>query len=848
MATKVLPVQQLAYEELGNAPRDIRIAATIALLSASSSRVIGILSSTAIIALLLTWFQGVLSLQPLPVALLVLTLGSFFLARSASHNRARIAARQFEQVRSSSLTWTILGFIVGGIIPGILNLLLYMRIGSIMVKRRPDDPITAYLLPSPSQGLFLGRFLGWLAAYFLALYLGYTLLPQGLGSVSGWLSPIFGVHFNTLIVAAYLAFGNPLAYPQLLQIWATVGLIGGLIAGGRVRRGFIVGLTAFLSTLGAMGLAALAIFRNFSFAALSSIPPIPPGFSLTSVLTGPVANDVIPLVLQASSPTDPAFVENLALTLLRNMLLVVAVVTISGRAGCLLWQGGAFLIRHVSKTVRRKPTPAEKPASVEKAPAAAPPEPKTLKIGVLLMLIAMGTLVFLPSPGLPVQIRQAPPAGPYQQNLAVGLSMLGAPNASLRLTNLDLSSRGLVMNSNYDNTNFTAFIINNNYPQAFGSGPATLLRLFSEPTLIVSFTTDLTSATAKADEVAAQFGQALGIQFTRALALRLGPEAVAIYSPTPSLTNSEALRKVLAALPSTSFSSLISPSKVEEQRYFAMLGILPSFNGITTSGFSFLSDVNFPRAYYKEGPHQLSLKTLLGFQGGISSDPGANASVVSMTFQKGTIVYSPLGPNPYYDNSSSTYYLNATVAPTPDLYANFTYPFAPNIVVTKVVTPAAGSVGSTRSVISRVQNLDTVTVENLNLTDPETSQSYQTTLRLAPSGSQLIPLASFAGGSARTMTYDATPMSSGTYVLSPLTAEFLWTAGNGSRIRYSIHTDEIILTSTSGPMLQFTNTFNDLWPYSILLALFFVLTPTVQLVRRLRKMRRRHTPEREIAY
>src|SRR5439155_801460 len=114
----------------------------------------------------------------------------------------------------------------------------------------------------------------------LVLFIGYTQLPTGLGGVSDWLSPVLGVHFNTLIVAVYLIFTNPLTYPPVFQLWITAGLLGGIIAGGKVGRGFMVGLAVFLSTLGAMGLAALSIFRGVTSGGFSNIPPPPPGFSL----------------------------------------------------------------------------------------------------------------------------------------------------------------------------------------------------------------------------------------------------------------------------------------------------------------------------------------------------------------------------------------------------------------------------------------------------------------------------------------------------------------------------------------------------------------------------------------
>src|SRR6266536_5772623 len=125
------------------------------------------------------------------------------------------------------------------------------------------------------------------------------------------------------MVAVYLIFTNPLTYPPVFQLWVTAGLLGGIIAGGKVGRGFMVGLAVFLSTLGAMGLSALAIFRGVTSGSSSNIPfPPPPGFSIIAAATGPVATDLLPLFLQASSPTDPAFIHSATLTLVRNAGLI----------------------------------------------------------------------------------------------------------------------------------------------------------------------------------------------------------------------------------------------------------------------------------------------------------------------------------------------------------------------------------------------------------------------------------------------------------------------------------------------------------------------------------------------
>src|SRR5256712_6533326 len=344
------------YQALKEAPKEIRQAATVALVCSSVSRAIGILTSTIIIATLPTWVPGLLAFQPIPILLVVLTVGCAIVGGKGSRTRERIASRDYEKARSASLSAAILGFIIAGGVPGVLYFYLYTRVGNVMVKRRPDDPQTIYLLPHPSEGLFLGRYIGWAAAYLLILYIGYTQLPTGLRGVSDWLSPVLGVHFNTLIVAVYLIFTNPLTYPPVLSLWITAGLLGGIIAGGKVGRGFMVGLAVFLSTLGAMGLAALSIFRGVTSGGFPNIPPPPPGFSLIAAATGPVASDLLPLFLQASSPTDPAFIQSVTLTLTRNAGLIFAIVTISGRAACLSWQAGIDLVKYVFVGIRRKPT------------------------------------------------------------------------------------------------------------------------------------------------------------------------------------------------------------------------------------------------------------------------------------------------------------------------------------------------------------------------------------------------------------------------------------------------------------------------------------------------------------
>src|SRR5207249_10847471 len=121
------------------------------------------------------------------------------------------------------------------------------------------------------------------------------------------------------------------------------------------------------------------------------------------------------------------------------------------------------------------------------------------------------------------------------------------------------------------------------------------------------------------------------------------------YTPKPELTNKAALIRLLSLLPIQSFSSLINPSNIQNIKDIAAIGLVPlQVKGTMINSLSFYMHIQYPREYYKGGTHQLSLKSLLGFQNNIVADPAANVSLVSISFQPGTILYSPQNPPQTY--------------------------------------------------------------------------------------------------------------------------------------------------------------------------------------------------------
>ncbi|HET7405385.1 MAG TPA: hypothetical protein VFJ63_04635, partial [Candidatus Bathyarchaeia archaeon] len=436
-----------------------------------------------------------------------------------------------------------------------------------------------------------------------------------------------------------------------------------------------------------------------------------------------------------------------------------------------------------------------------------------------------------------------PVPGPYEQRLALGINMLGAPNATLEMTNLDLSANGLAVNSNYAGADLAAFIVNNNDSQALGGGQqgqgaGQFLQIISQPALVTHYNGGTGSSSVQSSAVEAQFSQALGVPFSTIFSLPTGQGGSAtIYAPTPELSNYDAMTRLLKLLPAQSFSNLINPSNIQNMKYFAALGVVPlNINGTMITGLSFYMHVQFPRQYYKGGFHQLDLKTLLGFQNPIIADTGANVSLISISFQPGTVLYSPQNPpRLVYDNSTSTFYYDPAFGSQPDFNANFTYPFAPDIVIDKRITPSSGPVGTTHVVTVTVENKDNVTVSNLSASDPQAPAQYLQTLQISPSGTQTAQSVILAPGNSMTMSYTATTESSGVYVLSPSTVSFSWTAPNGTQIRYSAITDPSQILSLSGPLIQFTRSFTDFQPYSYLLLVPLLLTPVIETYRLFRR-------------
>src|SRR5207245_10995571 len=139
------------------------------------------------------------------------------------------------------------------------------------------------------------------------------------------------------------------------------------------------------------------------------------------------------LFRQADGPVGLHFLQTVALALDRNAGLIFAIVTFSGRAASLIWQGGIDLVKYVCVLIHGKHGLKETRSIVDRP---------VLKTAILLLML-------LPILGVPHHSIISPPfqaavPAPYQQRPHYPLGMLAAPNTTPHLPHHDLSRKDLV--------------------------------------------------------------------------------------------------------------------------------------------------------------------------------------------------------------------------------------------------------------------------------------------------------------------------------------------------------------------------------------------------------------------
>ncbi|MBN2229013.1 MAG: hypothetical protein JW779_05420 [Candidatus Thorarchaeota archaeon] len=136
---------------------------------------------------------------------------------------------------------------------------------------------------------FGSKYFGWLLTLLIVLAGGWFLLPDGYNTLILWLSPQLGNYVRPTMVLVNAVLVNPLNNWIMVAIWAAAGFVGGLVAGTK-KGAFVVGLFAWLSVI------LILVFCVYQLITagfdLGTLPPLPPGTSITDLLSIPLVQSI----------------------------------------------------------------------------------------------------------------------------------------------------------------------------------------------------------------------------------------------------------------------------------------------------------------------------------------------------------------------------------------------------------------------------------------------------------------------------------------------------------------------------------------------------------------------------
>ncbi len=120
------------------------------------------------------------------------------------------------------------------------------------------------------------------------------MLPEGYNTLILWLSPQLGNYVRPTMLLASILLVDPFSNFIMLGIWIAAGLIGGMIAGTK-KGAFVVGLFVWLTLIIVL---VFSVFQLFSAGFdLGTLPPIPPGTSITDILGIPLVQSIFDQLL-----------------------------------------------------------------------------------------------------------------------------------------------------------------------------------------------------------------------------------------------------------------------------------------------------------------------------------------------------------------------------------------------------------------------------------------------------------------------------------------------------------------------------------------------------------------------
>ncbi len=183
--------------------------------------------------------------------------------------------------------------------------------------------------------MFRSKYFGWLAAVTIVVGAGWFLLPKGYDTLVLWLAPELGNYIRPTFVLVNALLVNPLNNITMVAIWVIAGLIGGLLAGTK-KGAFVVGLMTWLTCV--VILAFCIVQLVLTGLSLGTLPPLPPGESLVSLLTIPLVQSAIGSVIGMISGTGGLDLSTILIPAIIWIVTPVITAIVSAIVGAIIRQ------------------------------------------------------------------------------------------------------------------------------------------------------------------------------------------------------------------------------------------------------------------------------------------------------------------------------------------------------------------------------------------------------------------------------------------------------------------------------------------------------------------------------
>jgi hypothetical protein len=646
-------------------------------------------------------------------------------------------------------------------------------------------------LYSRSVFVLLEKYLGWLTGTGLLILFSVILFPQGFQFVVNWLGPVVGQNLTPILMIVYILLASAIKYPTILLTYIVSGFACGALGRGGVKRSILLALLAFLTLFLLLGANIYPMIRTFSSFSATSMPSMPPGASLTDLLSLPLVSDYASTALQSlfgggqggggMMGGSQTILLQIGLMLLTSLLINFAVLCVSSVIG-------GLTTSKLIPRLRRGKTPVPGPNL----------NTRVLAFSILSLLLF--SQIPVATCNMVKNVNSATTGTLVTQDMnelfgmANGEFLMGqiSNDGSLSFiyayAGFDLATMGITLSaSDLQGIMFAGFAVRSGDVTGLPDQFQQLLTYVPSQGFFV-LSSGGGDVEAQSRRITSQFEVALGISFGEPSVLQvpMGDQQfnIVMYNVATGTTVETGYNAFHSLLPTGGLSHFLTPDSVSSRPFIALLGVMNpevmgggggSKNGTSGGNVGTISfAVNFVawnQTYAGTSLFDFSLKQTLGFTGAISSNL-PNGSYIAVTLPP-TIEMDSLtvDPNSAVAEGSTVMLMVNPGDSYADLRISFRARFPPNVVVTKTISPSVTNAGGTVTVTVEVHNLGDTAINNVDVDDSDTVGTYQLSADVV-SGSTSGHWTQLSPGETRTVTYSVRVSANGIYTLEPATVTY----------------------------------------------------------------------------